>query len=232
MRAFFVQGPVRAAVAAALFGASAGAALERPEVEAGVKRAAVFFRERVSTEGGYLWAYSEDLKLREGENVADDRTVWVQPPGTPACGLAFLRAWRVTRDAYCLDAAKAAGLCLVRGQLRSGGWPYAIPFDAGRRAKLDLRTEPASKSKSVKRYSVLDDNTTQDALRFLVLLDEALAFREATVHEAAQYGLSSLLKVQFPTRVPAGVHAGRVVRSRRVSGQAGRVSARGHGADA
>lgn len=178
--------------------AADGWALERAVVENGLKRAAVFFREQVATEGGYLWAYSEDLTLREGENVADDRSVWVQPPGTPTVGLAFLRAWRATGDRYYLDAAKAAGLCLVRGQLRGGGWPYMIPFDAARRAKLDLRAEPPSKSKGVKRHSVLDDNTTQESLRFLVLLDEALGFKDAAVHEAVEYGLSGLLKAQFP----------------------------------
>jgi hypothetical protein len=178
--------------------AHAGWALERAEAEAGLRRAAAFFREEVATEGGYLWAYSEDLSLREGENVADDRSVWVQPPGTPTVGLAFLRAWQVTRDPSYLDSAKAAGLCLVRGQLRGGGWPYMIPFDATRRAKLDFRVDPPSKSTSVKRYSVLDDNTTQEALRFLVLLDEALGFQDASIHEAAAFGLAGLLRAQFP----------------------------------
>jgi PelA/Pel-15E family pectate lyase len=178
--------------------AAAGWALERGEVEAGLRRAAGFFREQVSTEGGYLWKYSADLTLREGENVADDRAVWVQPPGTPSVGLAFLRAWRAAGDACYLEAAQAAGLCLVRGQLRSGGWPYMIPFDAQRREKLDLRVDAATRGKSVKRHSVLDDNTTQEALRFLVLLDEAQGFTNAPVHEAAQYGLAALLKAQFP----------------------------------
>ena len=184
--------------AAAFLWAAAGAAQPRAEIEAGLKRAAVFFREQVATEGGYLWKYSEDLALREGENVADDRTVWVQPPGTPTVGLAFLRAWQVTGDTYYLEAAQAAGRCLVRGQLRSGGWPYQIPFDAKRRGKLDLRGEAAPKDTGAKKHSVLDDNTTQEALRFLVLLDEALRFRDAQIHEAAQYGLGALLKAQFP----------------------------------
>ncbi len=195
----FRHGRAGAVGAACLFLTVSGAvALEREEVEAGLKRAAGFFRERVATEGGYLWAYSEDLALREGENAADDRCVWVQPPGTPTVGLAYLRAWRATGDPFYLEAARDAGRCLVRGQLRGGGWPYMIPFDAGRRAKLDLRTEPPSKGKSVKRYSVLDDNTTQEALRFLVLLDEALGFQDAGVHEAARYGLDKLLQAQFP----------------------------------
>ncbi|MHC4432997.1 MAG: pectate lyase, partial [Planctomycetota bacterium] len=44
-----------------------------------MRRAAEFFRTRVSTEGGYLWRYSEDLSLREGEGTATDTMIWVQP---------------------------------------------------------------------------------------------------------------------------------------------------------
>ncbi len=177
---------------------TAGLASETDEVEAGLLRAARFFREEVSTEGGYLWSYSDDLALREGEGVADVMTVWVQPPGTPSVGLAFLRAWQVTGERYYLEAALAAGRCLVRGQMRSGGWQYKIHFDEKRRKGYDLRIEPSSSEKKVRRDSTLDDNTTQEALRFLVLLDEALKFEDIGIHEAAVYGLTALLKVQFP----------------------------------
>src|SRR6056297_3638429 len=54
------------------------------------KRATTFLTEKVSTEGGYLWAYSADLKHREGEGVVNTETVWVQPPGTPTIGTAFV----------------------------------------------------------------------------------------------------------------------------------------------
>lgn len=177
---------------------TAGFGLELAEVEAGLMRAARFFREEVSTEGGYLWSYSEDLALREGENVADALTVWVQPPGTPSVGLAFLRAWQVTGDKYYLAAAQAAGRCLVRGQMRSGGWQYLIPFDAERRKGYDFRTDPVSGAKKLRLDSTLDDNTTQEALRFLALLDEALEFADTGIHEATVFGLTALLKAQFP----------------------------------
>ena len=57
-----------------------------------MRRAADFFRSQVSTEGGYLWRYSEDLSLREGEGTATDTMIWVQPPGTPSVGMVFLTA--------------------------------------------------------------------------------------------------------------------------------------------
>ena len=34
------------------------------------KRSVSFLTDRVSTQGGYLWRYSSDLSLREGEGVS------------------------------------------------------------------------------------------------------------------------------------------------------------------
>lgn len=89
-----------------------------------LQKAVQFFRAQVSTEGGYLWRYSSDLKKREGEGKASASTVWVQPPGTPAIGAVYLRAYQRAEDAYYLEAAVETGLALVNGQLASGGWDY------------------------------------------------------------------------------------------------------------
>ena len=91
------------------------------EAKAGLRKACGFFRDKVSTEGGYLWRYSADLKLREGEGKATATQIWVQPPGTPSVGMAWLEAYRATGDRYYLDGAVAAAHALVRGQLYSGG---------------------------------------------------------------------------------------------------------------
>ncbi len=88
--------------------AHAGDAALREEAATAMRRAAAFFRTRVSTEGGYLWRYSEDLSLREGEGTATDKMIWVQPPGTPSVGMAFLTAYEATDDSYYLDAARDA----------------------------------------------------------------------------------------------------------------------------
>jgi len=98
-----------------------------------MRRATDFFRTQISTEGGYLWRYSEDLSRREGEGTATDTMIWVQPPGTPSVGMVYLRAYEATGDLYYLDAARDVAYALVKGQLRSGGWDYRIEFDPKRR---------------------------------------------------------------------------------------------------
>jgi hypothetical protein len=61
----------------------------------------------------------------------------VQPPGTPAVGLAYLEAYRATRDPFYLKAASDAAGALMYGQLKSGGWTNCIDFDPqGARAAL------------------------------------------------------------------------------------------------
>jgi PelA/Pel-15E family pectate lyase len=161
-----------------------------------LRRATTFFTRDVSTRGGYLWRYSEDLQTREGEGRAGDTTVWVQPPGTPSVGMSFLDAYEATGEALYLDAARHAGECLVRGQLRSGGWDYRIEFASERRQRYAYRVDPVNDKQ--RNTSTLDDNTTQAALRFLMRLDQALAFRDAQIHEAAEYALQSLLDAQCP----------------------------------
>ncbi len=155
------------------------------------KKATAFLTARVSTEGGYLWRYSENLQLREGEGIVDSKTVWVQPPGTPAVGAAFVRLYEATGDRQFLEAARAAGEALRRGQMRSGGWQAMIEFDPPRRKKWAYRTEKARAR--AKDQSSLDDDKTQSALRFVMELDRALRFEDEAIHEMAIYALNGLL---------------------------------------
>ncbi len=166
------------------------------QVEAALRKACGFFRNQVSCEGGYLWRYSADLGKREGEGRADATTVWVQPPGTPAVGMAFLDVHQRTGDEYYLKLARDAGGCLVAGQLRSGGWDYRIEFDPARRARNAYRVAPERADQ--RNTTTLDDNTTQSALRLLMQLDQRLEFKDAEIHEAVQFGLAALLKAQYP----------------------------------
>ncbi len=161
-----------------------------------MRRATDFFRTQVSTEGGYLWRYSEDLSRREGEGTATDTMIWVQPPGTPSVGMVYLRAYEATGDLYYLDAARDVAYALVKGQLRSGGWDYRIEFDPERRQRYAYRTEPYKEG--ARNVSTLDDNNTQSAVRLLMRVDRALDFKDEKIHEATEFALSTLLKVQYP----------------------------------
>jgi hypothetical protein len=167
------------------------------EATVALKKAVAFFHDQIAVEGGYVYQVSEDLQFREGEGVADPKTVWVQPPGTPAVGLAMLEAYQRTGEPTLLKAATNAGHCLVRGQLQSGGWQAHIDFSPQLRSKLAYRVEAATTKKS-KNYSSLDDNKTQSAVRFLSQLDQVLEFRDPKIHEANLFALESILKNQFP----------------------------------
>ena len=48
--------------------------------------------------GGYVYRYSADLELREGEVAADAQTAWLEPPGTGYVGEAYLYLHQQTGD--------------------------------------------------------------------------------------------------------------------------------------
>ena len=169
---------------------------DRAGVMDSLRRGVEFFRTKVAVEGTYLWMYSEDLALREGEGVATATQGWNQPPGTPSVGMALLHAFEATGDAFYLDAARATGAGLLRGQLKSGGWTYHIDFDPKKRGALDYRHDGGGAK--AKRISTLDDDTTQASLRFLMRLDRALKFADTNVHEGVIYALDHLIGAQYP----------------------------------
>jgi len=192
----------------------------REEVVAALRKATGFFHGSVARHGGYVYLQSADLSVREAEGTTGESTMWVQPPGTPAVGEAFLDAYEATGDKLHLDAARDAGRALVLGQLQSGGWYYSIDFDPETRKKfayrLDLDGKPRpevvpakdrarnggwdvwKKRKYESNQSTFDDDVTQAATRFLVRLDETLEFEDADVHDAALFALSSILNTQYP----------------------------------
>ena len=166
------------------------------DASAALRKACTYFTTEIACEGGYLWTYDLDLQRREGEGRANADTVWVQPPGTPSVGMALLHAYHATGDDFYLDAARKAADCLIRGQLRSGGWAYSIQFDERGRKRFAYRSVPDSEGRG--NVSTLDDNVTQSALRFLILLDKTLERKDERLHEAVEYGLASLLSAQRP----------------------------------
>ncbi len=159
-----------------------------------MRRAAEFYREKVATHGGYVYFYDIKLNRRWGEGEATKDQIWVQPPGTPTVGLAYLKAYQATGDQYFLEAARDAANALVYGQVKSGGWTNCIDFDP-RGSRVSQYRNGRGRGRNT---SSLDDGQTATALLFLIRMDEALEFKEDRIHEATQFGLNALLNVQFP----------------------------------
>src|SRR5262245_8312087 len=176
----------------------------RAEVKESLQKATKFFHGKIADHGGYVWVSSVDGKLREGEGVAGPGTIWVQPPGTPAVGMAFLDASEATGDELHLKAALDTARTLVKGQLRSGGWNYRIEFDPAKRKNFIYRDSekggrefipktPAPGGWDVwkkRQYkgdiTTLDDDTTPAALRLLMRVDAVLKFKDKEIHGAVE----------------------------------------------
>src|SRR5215212_2860323 len=74
----------------------------RAQATRALKKAATFYRGKVASHGGYVYYYSLDLKQRWGEGEATADTIFVERPGTPTVGTAYLRAYEATGDRYYL----------------------------------------------------------------------------------------------------------------------------------
>jgi hypothetical protein len=165
-------------------------------------RAAVrFLRGEVSVEGSYLWTYSLNLRVRRGEGNATPTQGWVQPPGTPTIGLAFLRAYEAAREPDFLEAARDTAHALVATQLASGGWDYRIEFDPDRRRRWHYRADldaGDTERRGRRAVSVYDDDNTQSAIRFLMATDRALDGADRDIRRAVDFALDRLLAAQYP----------------------------------
>ena len=197
-----------ALVVAFAVGSAATAAEPLPQQAAAALRKAVdFYAGQVASHGGYVYRYSADLAKSEGEGKTGPDTVWVQPPGTPAVAIAYVEAYERTGEKYLLDAALAAGDCLLQGQYKSGGWNASIEFAPEQRVRHDYRVDTGPKRRP-RNHTSFDDDKTQSALRFLMRLDQALGFKNERIHEGTKYALEGVLKAQFPSGGWAQVYNG------------------------
>jgi hypothetical protein len=154
-----------------------------------LRRATEFLR-KISTNGGYAGIYSKDLTERFGEALyeeAAENEIWVQPPGTPSVGRAFLRAYRATGEDRYLEAAREAGRALAWGQRKKGGWDHRVRVD-----HLDPEDETPERRGG---HCTFDDDITQSALRFLMDLDRELD--EPWLTGSIELGLAFLQEAQF-----------------------------------
>ncbi len=199
-------------VGIALF-AGTGWALDQDLVKAaetGMHKAVDYLRSDVAYGGGYLNYYLEDLSDQWGEGHATRTQNWIQPPGSPSVGFAFLRAWEATGDQFYLDGAKEVADALVYGQLECGGWAYIVdhsPEGAKRWFYHHNRDSNDESLKSGRNQATFDDNVTQHATRLLMAMDQALEEKDQAIHDAALYALEFILEAQhesggWPQRYP------------------------------
>ncbi len=169
----------------------------RYEVLAAMRKAAEFYRHKVSTEGGYHYYYTADLSYGRSESAEGPTQVEVQREATPVVALAYLDAYDATGDGAYLEFARSAAHALVRGQLCSGGWDYLIEFDPQKRKQYQYRADDNC-GEDKKGVTNLDDNVTQAAVRVLLRVDKALDFSDAGIHEAAAFAIDRLIAAQYP----------------------------------
>ncbi|WP_395745731.1 polysaccharide lyase [Prosthecobacter sp.] len=187
------------------------------EVSAAITKAVAFYHSRAAAHGGYVYRYSADFTLREAEGIPGPDTIWIQPPGTPAVGMAMLDAYEATKDEKCLAAAVAAAHAVTRTQLASGGWDYSGHFDAKNRASqlyrrdgegtlIERKKVPEGEGgwhvwkrhQNKNNYSTFDDDVSQAATRLLVRVDHALGGKDAEIKEAADFALNAIMATQYP----------------------------------
>src|ERR1041384_3302995 len=80
----------------------------RDEVLRAMRKAADFYRHKVSTEGGYHYYYTSDLSYGRSESAEGPTQVEVQREATPIVALAYLDAYDMTGDREFLEFARAA----------------------------------------------------------------------------------------------------------------------------
>jgi hypothetical protein len=172
---------------------------------AALTRAAAYFRNDIAVQGSYGWRYSADLTYRRGEGLMTASQGWVQPPGTPAVGLAMIQAYAATGDRQFLDGAAEAARALAATQLESGGWQHMIEFDPEQRKAWCYRRDPDDRRDPEARVqnklcdaTTLDDNISQSALELLMRVDVALNGDDPLIRDAVEYGLGKFIAAQYP----------------------------------
>ena len=103
----------------------------REQAIAGMKRAAEFYRANAAAHGGYVYYTSLDLQQRWGEGKATPDQIFIQPPGTPAAGMAFLRAHATTGDGLLaavllLEALKRTSRSLADAATVMSSYPQVL----------------------------------------------------------------------------------------------------------
>ncbi len=135
-------------------------------------KATAFMMDTVSTHGGFVEKYTEDLSERWGEIPARNSMIWIQEPGTVSVGRICLETYKATGDERFLRYAERTANALIWGQHPSGGWHYLVDFEPEGLEKW--YEEVAANCWGWEEFyhyygnCTFDDNTTIGAAEFLL----------------------------------------------------------------
>jgi hypothetical protein len=170
------------------------------DVIAAMKKAALFYRNRTSVVGGYGFSVPKDLSTSRAEDRESPTMVSIQPPGTPSVGLAFLMAFKVTKDPLFQQAAREAAQSLLWCQLASGGWESEYDYNPAVARRYHYRRDvEASDTERGGRHgsSTLDDGKTEAALLFLLEMAHTPEFaQDEELQRGVKFGFDGLLAAQ------------------------------------
>lgn len=164
-----------------------------------MRKAAVFYHDKVSTRGGYLMEYTADISRRFGELPARESQIWVQNPSTPGVGEVFLAAFRATGDSLYLLYAGDAGRALIWGQMDCGGWNYLIDFAPGSLTTWYEESKVFTDYDEFMHFNgnaTFDDGVTAGATQLLLHLYAATL--DPVWLPPLKKALDFILKAQFP----------------------------------
>jgi PelA/Pel-15E family pectate lyase len=211
-RRYLLSQAAAIAATAPLLGPAALAAppAGKAEALAAMKRATAFMTDTVSREGGYLWYYLPDMTRYWGEIEANASALWIQPPGTPTMGHAFLDAYHVTGDEQFYRAATQTADVLAKVQHPSGGWNYwaDLAGEASMKTWYDTVGKNCWGGEEFNHYygnATFDDVTTGEASTFMLRMavEKPNPVYRAAMLKAVQFVLDSQYPVGgWPQRFP------------------------------
>lgn len=172
-----------------------------------LRRAVRYMDEEVSYRGGYVWQYLPDLSKSWGEMQAKRTMCWIQPPGTPTAGHAFLDAYHATGDELFYTAAERTALALVEAQHPAGGWNYIYDF-AGEASLIDWYDTIGANGWRLEEFQHYYGNATFDdagtAVSSQFLLRMYLEKQDPRFKEPLDRAIDFVLQAQFSGGVADG----------------------------
>lgn len=165
--------------------------------------------QELQNNGGWAAVWTTDGSATFGEwLLREDDIITIQPPGTPAIGAVYLRAYEVLKDSMYLETAIEAGGAVLNGQFAHGGFPQEYypegfsqdpewfqNYDTTGNALFDSEMEGANIYIAKNGPGTFDDQTTQSAALYLLELWQVTG--EPRFKDAALKSAEFMLNAQY-----------------------------------